>query len=163
SVVNEMMLRPLPFKEARQLVWIEQANGRSGLSSVTYSVDAYEGFRARNRSFADMTAYFPFSSPDNMRLSGRGEPLPVTAVSVGGNFLQVLGVEPAIGRAFTVDETRRGGPAAVVLAYPFWRRQFAGDPRVVGRVIDLSGQPVTVVGVLPERFDFGAVFSPGTN
>ncbi len=162
SVVNQILLRPLPFKDPQQLVWIEQANGRSGLSSLTYSVDAYEGFRARNRSFEDVTAYFPFSSPDNYRLGGHGDPLPVTAMSVVGNFFQVLGVEPAMGRLFTAEETQRGGRAAVLLAHPFWQRQFAGDPRVVGRTIDLNGQPVTVVGVLPDRFDFGAVFSPGT-
>jgi predicted permease len=162
SVVNEILLRPLPFEDPQRLVWIEQTKGRSGLSSLTYSVDAYEGFRARNRSFEDVTAYFPFSSRDNYRLGGHGDPLPLTAMSVVGNFFQVLGVKPAIGRGFTPDETRRGGRAAVLLAYPFWQRQFAGDARVVGQVIDLNGQPVTVVGVLPERFDFGAVFSPGT-
>jgi hypothetical protein len=68
SVVNEILLRPLPFKEPQQLVWIEQDKGRSGLSSLTYSVDAYEGFRARSRSFEDVTGYFAFSTPDNFPL-----------------------------------------------------------------------------------------------
>jgi predicted permease len=162
SVVNEILLRPLPFTNPQHLVWIEQANGTSGLSSLTYSVDAYEGFRARNRSFEDVTGYFAFFSPDNSRLSGHGDPLPITTVNVVGNFFHLLGVEPVIGRVFTPDETQRNGRSAVLLAYPFWQRQFAGDPRVVGQVIDLNGQPATVVGVLPDRFDFGAVFSPGT-
>ena len=162
SIVNEILLRPLPFKDPGALTWIEQANGRSGRSSLTYSVSAYEGFRERNRSFEDVTGYFAFSSPDNYRLGGLGAPVPVSAMPVLGNFFQVLGVEPAIGRMFGPDETQRGGRAVVLLAYPFWQRQFSGDPHVVGRVIDLNGQPVTVVGVLPNRFDFGAVFSPGS-
>jgi predicted permease len=162
GVVNEILVRPLPFKESTRLGWIEQANGKAGLSSLTYSVDGYEGFRARNRSFDDVTGYFPFSSPDNYRLAGHGDPIPVSAMAVIGNFFQVLGVEPMIGRGFTTEEAQRGGRAAVLLAYPFWQRQFASDPRIVGQTIDLSGQPVTVVGVLPERFDFGAVFSPGS-
>ena len=114
SVVNEILLRPLPFKDPRQLVWIEQANGKSGLSSLTYSVDAYEGFRQRNRTLEDVTGYFPFSPPDNYRLGGHGDPLPVTAISVLGNFFQVLGVEPAIGRVFLPEETQRNGRAAVL-------------------------------------------------
>jgi predicted permease len=162
SIVNEILLRPLPFKDSQQLAWIEQANGRSGLSSLTYSVDAYEGFRARNRSFEDVTGYFPFSAPDNERLGGHGEPIPVTVMSVVGNFFQVLGIDPAIGRVFTPEEIQRGGRPAVLLDHAFWQRQFAGDRGIVGRTIDLSGRPVTVVGVLPERFDFGAVFSPGS-
>jgi predicted permease len=125
-------------------------------------MDAYDGFLARNRSFQDVTGYTPFSAPENYRLGGQGSPLPITAVSVLGNFFQVLGVKPAIGRAFVPDETRRGGRAVVLLSYPFWQRQFAGDRSVVGHAIDLNGQPVTVVGVLPAGFDFGSVFSPGT-
>jgi predicted permease len=161
SIVNTLLLRPLPFESPQQLVWIQQTNAKSGLSSMTYSVDAYEEFRARNRSFQDVTAYFPFYPPENDRLGGHGSPLPITAMSVLGNFFRVLGVQPAIGRAFVDAEATRGGRAAVVLSYPFWQRQFAGDPRIVGRVIDLNGQPVMVVGVLPAGFDFGAVFSPG--
>jgi hypothetical protein len=149
SVVNEILLRPLPFKDSRQLVWIEQANGKSGLSSLTYSVDPYEGFRQRSGTLEDVTGCFPFSPPDNYRLGGHGDPLPVTAISVLGTFFQVLGVEPAIGRAFVPEETQRNGPAAVLLAYSFWQRQFAGDPGVVGRAIDLNGIPVTASALCP--------------
>ena len=163
SIVNQILLRPLPFKNSNELVWIAQAAGRSGLSSQTYSVDAYERFRARSRSFTDVSGYFPFSSPDNDRLAANGESVPITTISVLANFFSVLRVEPAIGRLFTSEETRVGGRSAALLAYPFWRRQFAGDPQIVGRVIDLSGRPVTVIGVLPEQFDFGSVFSPGTS
>jgi predicted permease len=163
SIVNQILLRPLPFKNSHELVWIEQSRARSGLSSQTYSVDAYERFRARSRSFTDVSGYFPFSPPDNERLTVSGESVPITTISVLANFFSVLRVEPAIGRLFTPEETRIGGRPAALLSYPFWRRRFAADPQIVGRVIDLSGHPVTVIGVLPEQFDFGSVFSPGTS
>jgi predicted permease len=161
SVVNGILLRPLPLHNSGRLVWMEQANGRTGLSDLTYSVDAYEEFRDRNRSFQSVTGYFAFSQPDNYNLTGYGEPLPATAISVVGNFFRTLGVEPHIGRLFTAEECQRNGRAAVLLAYPFWKRQFAGDSKIVGRTIDLNGRPVTVAGVLPDSFDFGSIFLPG--
>ena len=83
-------------------------------------------------------------------------------MEVIGNFFEVLGVQPAMGRLFTAQESRAGAHPVALLAYPYWRRQFAGDPAIVGKEIDLNGTPVTVVGVLPASFDFGAVFSPGS-
>jgi nucleotidyltransferase/DNA polymerase involved in DNA repair len=89
-------------------------------------------------------------------------------MEVIGNFFQVLGVEPAIGRLFTLEESRSGAVVPNSTAQPFallanayWRRQFHSDPTIVGRAIELNGAPVTVVGVLPQSFDYGAVFSPG--
>ena len=78
-----------------------------------------------------------------------------------GNFFQVLGVQPAMGRLFTADEARGGAHPVALLANAYWRRQFTGDPAIVGKAIELNGTPITVVGVLPAEFDFGAVFSPG--
>jgi len=162
SVVNTILLRPLPFNAPQQLVWITGANGKSGLSSVTYSVDAYQEFQEQNRSFQDVTAYFAFFSGADYKLTGIGEPRPVSGISVAGNFFKVLGVAPSLGRSFTPDECRKGGRPAVLLGHTFWQRQFAADSGIVGKAINLNGQPVTVVGVLPETFDFGSVFSPGT-
>ncbi|HEX7362563.1 MAG TPA: ABC transporter permease [Bryobacteraceae bacterium] len=161
SVVNGILLRPLPLHNPERLVWIESATGRSGLSSLTYSVDAYEEFRERNRALQSVTGYFPFTSPDNVNLTGHGEPLPFTSITVVGNFFRTLGVQPRLGRLFTAEETQKNGRPAVLLAYPFWKRQFAGDPKIVGSTIDLNDQPVIVVGVLPKSFDFGTIFSPG--
>ena len=90
-----------------------------------------------------------------------------TGIEVIGNFFQVLGVQPAIGRLFTPEEARSGEtiptpPVAVaLLGNAYWRRQFHSDSGIVGKAIELNGTPVTVVGVLPESFDYGAVFSPG--
>jgi predicted permease len=160
SVVNTILLRPLPFYDPDHLVWIAPANAQ-GLSGSTYSADAYEDLRQMNQSYQDVTGYFAFSTADNYKLMDHGDPKPVTGMQVAGNFFHVLGVDAGIGRLFTEDESRKGGPAAVLLAYPFWKRQFGGDRSIVGRSITLDNKPVTVVGVLPESFDFGAAFSPG--
>ena len=161
SVVNTLLLRPLPFPDSHQLVWIAPPPAECGLSCATYSADAYEEFRAQSRVYQDVTGYFAFSTPDNLRLTGRGEPEPATSIDVIGNFFQVLGVQPAIGRLFTADEARGGAHPVALLANAYWRRQFNADPAIVGKAVELNGIPITVVGVLPAGFDFGAVFSPG--
>ena len=161
SVVNTLLLRPLPFPDSRQLVWIAPPPSGCGLSCATYSADAYEEFRAQSRVYQDVTGYEAFTTPDNLRLTGRGDPQPATGFEVIGNFFQVLGVRPFMGRLFTPEEARGGPHAVTLLANAYWRRQFAADPAIVGKAIELNGTPVTVVGVLPASFDFGAVFSPG--
>ena len=161
SVVNTLLLRPLPFPEAQQLVWIAPPPTACGLSCATYSADAYEEFRDQSRTYQGVTGYMAFTTPDNLRLTGRGEPEPATGIDVIGNFFQVLGVQPAMGRVFTADEAGGGPHPVAVLTNAYWRRQFSADPAIVGKAIELNGSPVTIVGVLPDSFDFGAVFSPG--
>ena len=161
SVVNTLLLRPLPFPNAHELVWISPPPSGCGLSCATYSADAYEEFRAQSRVYQDVNGYEAFSTPDNVRLTGRSEPEPATSIDVIGNFFEVLGVQPAMGRLFTSHESRGGAHPVVLLTNSYWRRQFRADPAIVGKAIDLSGTPFTVVGVLPASFDYGAVFSPG--
>jgi len=162
SVVNTLLLRPLPFPNSEELVWIGPPPQKCGKSCETYSADAYEEFRDQTRSYQGITGYMAFSSPDNLRLTGRSEPKPATGIEVLTNFFQVLGVQPEMGRLFTVEDGRKGAAAVVLLTDPYWRRQFAADATIVGQTIDLSGSATTVVGVLPPAFDFGAVFAPGT-
>src|SRR5271170_7037192 len=162
SVVSTILLRPLPFPNSHELVWIAPPPQKCGMSCATYSADAYDEFRAQSRSYQDVTGYMAFTGADNLRLTGRGEPEPATGIEVIGNFFQVLGVQPARGRLFTADEGRQGAHPVVLLTNAWWRREFAGDPAIVGKEIDLNGKPVTVVGVLPPSFDFGAVFSPAS-
>ncbi len=161
SVVNTILLRPLPLTNPQQLVWIAPPPTKCGFSCETYSADAFEEFRAQNHSFQDVTGYFAFSTDDNYRLTGRGEPVPATGVYVTRSFFQVLGVQPSLGRLFTPEDTRKGSHPVALLANAYWKRQFAADSGIVGKTVDLNGGPVTVVGVLPPSFDFGAVFSPG--
>jgi predicted permease len=167
SVVNALLLRPLPFHEPDRLVWFATNGGKGGLSDQTYTVSAFEEFRSHNRSFQDVTSYQTFFNSIQYKLTGRGDPLPIAGVQVAENFFPTLGVQPSLGRLFTVEECRRGGRAAALLSHSFWQRQFGGDPAIVGRTITLDAAPaditgpVTVIGVLPASFDFGSVFSPG--
>lgn len=161
SVVNTLLLRPLPFPDSQRLVWIAPPPKGCGLSCATYSADAFEEFCSESRVYQDVTGYFAFSTPDNLSLAGRGEPQPATGIEVIGNFFQVLGVQPAVGRLFTSDEVRGGPHPVVLLAHLYWQRQFNSDPSILGKSLELNGSLFTVVGVLPASFDFGAVFSPG--
>ncbi len=161
SVVNTLMLRPLPFQDSQQLVWIAGLPGKGGLSSETYSTDAYQQFLSQQQSFQDVSGYFAFSTSDNTRLIKHGEPIPLSTVSVIGNFLQTMGVKPILGRPFTAEECRKNGPPVTLLSYAFWKRHFNANPNIVGQTINLDNRLVTIIGVLPETFDFGSVFSPG--
>jgi predicted permease len=162
SVVNTLMLRPLPFPHADELVWIAPPPTKCGLSCATYSTDAYDEFRLGSRSYQDVTGYFAFSSPGNLRLRiGNSAPIPATSVDVIQNFFNVLGVNPQMGRLFMPDDARNGAAPVVVLTDAWWRRQFNADPNIIGKAFDINGQQTTVIGVLPKSFDFGAVFSPG--
>jgi predicted permease len=167
SVVNNILLRPLPFRDANRLVWLATNEGKGGLSNQTYTVAAYEEFQKHNQSFEDVSSYQTFFNSIQYKLSGKGEPLPLTGVQVAQNFFPLLGIEPALGRLFNAEECRKGAPATALLSYGFWQRHFGGDPSIVGRTLtidaapaDISG-PVTVIGILPASFDFGSVFSPG--
>ncbi len=161
SVVNTLMLRPLPFPNAQQLVWIAPPPSKCGLSCATYSTDAYDEFRMYTRSYQDVTGYFAFSSPGNLSLNRGGAPIPATGIDVIANFFNVLGVQPAMGRLFRPADAVNGAPPVIVLSNAWWRTQFNADPSIVGKAFDINGQQTTVIGVLPESFDFGAVFQPG--
>ena len=159
SVVNALLLRPLPFRDPGQLVWI--SNGEDLTST---QAEHYSDLREQNQSFSDLAGWSGTYSSGDMELTGAGEPERLTSVPVTENFFAVLGVEPAIGRSFTKEEGqgKYSAPAAMLLSYSFWRRRFASDPNVVGQKLTLNNQPVTVVGVLPASFDFASVFAPGT-
>ncbi len=161
SVVNTLLLRPLPFPDAQQLVWIAPPPTKCGLSCATYSTDAYDTFRAKTHSFQDVTGYFAFSGTDNLSLNLGAQPIPATSIDVIANFFQVLGVQPAMGRAFTSADGLNGAAPVILLSDAWWRTQFAADPNIVGKTFDMNGKQTTVIGVLPRSFDFGGVFSPG--
>src|SRR5581483_556978 len=161
SVVNTILLRPLPFPDSQQLVRIVEKNPKAGESGKTYTADATQDFQQQNRSFQSVSGYFAFSAPDNFKLMGNSQPIPVTGMLVAEGFFQTLGVQPSLGRLFNSKEFVKHAQPVALLAYSFWKRQFRGDRSIVGRTIDLSNTSVTVIGVLPNTFDFGSVFSPG--
>ena len=163
SVVDTILLRPLPFPEANRLVRIAPKVSKCGASCATYSTDAVQEFQRQNKSFSDFTGYDAFTSPGNLKLTGSGVPVPVSGLDVMDNFFHTLGVQPLMGRlTFTAEESRPSGPPVVILSYPFWKRQLNGDPNIIGKAISFGNTPNTVVGVLPDTFDFGAIYAPGT-
>ena len=161
SVVNTILLRPLPFRDPQQLVRIVEKDPKAGESSKTYTADATQDFQQQNHSFQSVSGYFPFTGPDNFKLIGNSQPAPATGLLVAEGFFQTLGVEPSLGRLFRPEEFAQHSQAVALLSYPFWKRRLGGDRSIVGSAINLNNTSVTVIGVLPETFDFGAVFSPG--
>ena len=161
SVVDTLLLRPLPFPQSDRLVRILQKDPKGGESSMTYSTDAMTELQRRTQAFDQITGYFAFSGPGNNKLTGSGQPQPVTGLSVAGNFFSTLGVTPILGRQFTAEECLKNSRPVILLSYAFWKAKFGGDPAIVGKTVSLDGTPNTVVGVLPQGFDFGSVFSPG--
>lgn len=158
SVVNALLLRPLPFADPAKLVWI--TNGDDYTSTQT---DHYIDLRTFNQSFADLAGWNGYYRVGDKEMTGTGEPERVTSIPVTQNFFPLLGVQPAFGRLFSAEECqgRFSAPPAVVLSHNFWRVRFASDPNIVGRKLTLNSTPAIVVGVLPASFDFGSVFSPG--
>src|SRR6516162_8663742 len=161
SVVNTILLRPLPFPGAQRLVRIVEKEAGTNESGKTYTADATQDFQQQNQSFQSVSGYFAFTPPENFKLAGNGQPVPVTGLLVAEGFFETLGVQPSLGRLFRSEEFVQHAQPVVLVSNPFLKRQFASDRSIVGRTIHLNNTSVTVIGVLPDTFDFGAVFSPG--
>jgi predicted permease len=162
SVVNALILRPLPFAAPERLVWIAN-HDTSGLSGQTTQVGYMLDLRERSRALSAIAGYFAFYGVGDNVLSGRGGPERLSGVPVSDNFFQVLGVQPQLGRTFNEQETRWRGPRAVILSHTLWVRRFGSDPAIVGTAITLNDEATTVIGVLPASFDFATVFAPGSH
>src|SRR6478672_10825819 len=161
SVLNALLLRPLPFADPERLVWITN-HDTSGLSGQTTQVGYMVDLRERTQSLSELAGYFAFYGVGDTVLTGRGEPERLNGVPVSDNFFRILGVQPLLGRTFTAEECQWNGPKAVLLSHDVWTRRFAADPAVVGTSVTLNDEPHTIVGVLPESFDFASVFAPGS-
>jgi len=162
SVLEAPLLRPLPFSEPDRLVWITN-HDTGGLSGQTTQVAHLLDLREHNRSFSDVAGYLAFYGVGDNLMSGSGEPERLSGVPVSGNFFQLLGVQPQLGRVFTAAECKWNGPKAVLLSHGLWIRRFGSDPGIVGRTLTINEEPVTVAGVLPASFDLASVFAPGNH
>lgn len=170
SVVSPLLLQPLPMHEPERLVLVRNASSGQGLSGVTSRTSNLRDFRERARTFEGLAGFNAFSGQSSYNLVGVGAPERLSGFEISHDFLDVLGVEPALGRDFTALEGdfegyhagpgERGGPNAVMLSHGFWVRRFGADPAVVGSSIRLNDYPHEVVGVLPASFDFASVFAP---
>ena len=161
SIVNAVLLKPLPVREPDRLVWIENT-GNTGLSGRTSRADTLLGWREQSKSFESLAGWFAFSDYSRLKLTGAGDPESLRGVGVSDNFLPTLDIALLHGRNFTAAESAFNGPGAVILSHGFWQRRFGGDPAIVGQTVTLNDKPNTIVGVLPAAFDFDAVFTPGS-
>jgi predicted permease len=164
SILNTLLVRPLPFKDPQSLVWIANQTKEEGdLSGETVQVGRMLDLREHNNSFSDIAGYFAFYGVGDSVLTGNGEPERLSAVPVSQNFFQLLGVQPQLGRYFSAEECKWNGARAVMLSHGLWERRFGSDPQIVGKTIQLDDRATTVAGVLPASFDFGSIFAPGSH
>lgn len=159
SIVNAILLRPLPVKDQAALVWIRGAGDTSDMSGSTMPVYVYRDLVKESQNLEGGAAYFAFYGQGDKKMTGDGEAERLSAVPISQTFLPLLGVQPAIGRNFTEEECQQDRDVAILSAR-FWKRRFQSDPNIYGRKIILNERPVTVVGVLPESFDFASIFAP---
>jgi putative ABC transport system permease protein len=152
SVVNAILLRPLPFAAPEQLVDLSGVNRLSGEDFPVYSYLNYVDVREQTRALQTVSA---FTRTGTFLLEG-DEPVSMTGLNVTANLPELLGVKPQLGRFFTKAEDREGGPEVIVLSHEIWQRHFHGDPGVIGRSIRVgtAGRQRTVVGVMPPGFRF---------
>ena len=155
SIVNTVLLRPLPFRDSQRLVSVGNFDTRqapaipNGVVSYPSAMDV----RARNHSFEEVSVY----QDNDSTLTGIGEPLHVNIETVSANLFRLLGTQPSVGRAF-LDEGANSedapGHHVVILSDAFWRAHFNADRNVIGRTVNLTGRAFTVVGVMPPGFQF---------
>jgi hypothetical protein len=154
SVVNAVLLAPLPYPHSDRIMRIDRGfKGQSG-GSNSVSVPKFMAWKKANQSFQSMALY-DFSGP-GLNLGSSDRPQQVKSIHVSAEYFDVFAVSPAFGRTFLPQEDQPNGPKAVVLSNDVWRARFAGNPAVLGSPILLGGDSYTVVGILPHRLSVGS-------
>jgi putative ABC transport system permease protein len=148
SVVNAVLLRPLPYREPERLVTVNHFYPSFNGLQAPVSAGGFVDYQNRTRSFERMAV----ESGWNPNLTGRGDPERISGAQVSGQFFATLGVPAALGRALRPDEDAPGRQGVVVLSDGFWRRRFGADPSAVGQTLTLNGEPHEIVGVMPRGF-----------
>ena len=153
SVVNAVLLKPLPYRapDRLALIWSKWAN----FDKTWVSEAEYLDYQRLNRLFEGVGTW---SESGEVTLGGRQGPESVGAVQMSANMLTVMGVAPAAGRVFSEAEDVPNGPPVAMLGYDIWRRRYGGDSAVINRPVEVDGQSVVVVGVLPKSFRFPLEF-----
>lgn len=149
SVVNGVLLRPLPYAEPERLVMMWE---KAATMDTSVAYPNFVDWREQNQVFEHLAAF----RRDSFNLTGAGEPERLQGRMVSASFFPALGVRPAAGRDFAAAEDTPGATPVVMLEHGFWQRRFGGDPGVVGQQITLNNRPFTVVGITPADFQFGA-------
>ena len=150
SVVNGVLLRPLPYAQPEQLAMVWLDNRRQGIRDDITSYPNFLDWRDQNKTFQGMSGI----RDHTVNLTGVGEPEELRATAVSPNFFQLMGVNPSQGRGFTSEEEQPGKDKIVVLGHGLWQRRFGADPEILNRTILLNGEQLTVVGIMPPGFQF---------
>jgi putative ABC transport system permease protein len=145
SVVNAVLLKPLPYEHGDRLVTLLQQAPQAGMLNQPFSVAEMNDYRAQNHTLDGLVEYHNM----NFILLGRSEPERVETGVVSWNYFDVFGVKPLLGRAFRLEDEQPGAPAVLMLSYEYWIRSFGGDPTVVNKTFTMNDRPHTVVGILP--------------
>jgi len=150
SVINSVLLRPLPYSDPAALVMVWENNSQHPNPHNTVSPPDFLDWASRNSVFSGLAATFDQTA----NLTGNGAPQEVVLQNVSVNFFSVLGVNPILGTGFTAEHGEPGHDDVIVLSFGLWKERYAGDRSVVGKTIRLNGRPLTVVGVAPQNFDW---------
>jgi putative ABC transport system permease protein len=154
SVVDGVLLRPTPFEDVGRLMMIWETDRKSGTTREPASVPDYLDFQRRTKRFERVAA---FTAREATLTPEGGDPSRLAVLAVSHEFLPMVGVRPLVGRTFTAEEDRPGGPNVVLIGETLWEQLFSRDPAAVGRTIRLNDVARTIVGVLPASADFGAL------
>jgi len=144
SVVNAVLLKPLPYEHGESLVTLHQQAPRAGMLNQPFSVAEINDYRTQSHSLDGLVEYHNM----NFILLGRSEPERVETGVVSWNYFDVFGVKPLFGRAFRPEDEHPGASAVLMLSYEYWIRSFGGDPTVVNKTFTMNDRPHTVVGIL---------------
>ncbi len=161
SIVNAVLVRPLPFQDPSTLVQVAEKNDKLRLPSFGSSVLNFIDWREQNHSFQQLGAI----SYDNYTLTGSGDPEQFSGNPISPALTRVLGLRPIAGRDFHDDEEKPGAAPVVMIGEGLWKRRFGSDPSLIGRTITLNGKATTVVGIAPQALNLlggGDIYTPLT-
>src|SRR5215216_4112482 len=153
SVINAVLLEPLPYKEPDRLIRLWETNPGSGLTEVAVSVPNFQDWQKQQSVFEQLAA----SENATFNLTGIGEPQRVAAARITANLIPTLEVAPVLGRSFLPEEEKVGANRVVLVSHGLWQRQFGGDRSLVNKTVQLNGESYTVLGIMPPGFQFPAL------
>ncbi|MGB6130323.1 MAG: ABC transporter permease [Acidobacteriaceae bacterium] len=150
SLVNTILLKPLPYPNADRVLMLWREGPLAGIGDMPWAPQEYNALTSAQVTFQKISAF----RKDSFNLTGLGNPQLLEGVRASGGFFPTLGVSPLLGRTFTAEEDQPGHDHVAILSYALWRTRFGGDRGIVGRTIDLNGSPYSVIGVMPASFTF---------
>src|ERR1051326_488843 len=156
SMINGLLLRPLPYRDSERLAIIWTHSPGANVAQDWPSPGQFSAIKANSDVFEALA----LARGNVVILTGQEGPERVSVIQVGSAVFSLLGVQPALGRAFLPEEDTPGKPLTVLLTHGLWQRRFGGDPKIVGREISLSGEIYTIVGVMPKDFSLGYEVMP---